>query len=175
MEGDGTITINYSHPGPYDSAQFFNNGLPIGQWDNDANRTKKIYGLSNGETYNISMKVYIWSQDIESEFSNVVSATPSAPGGSGAGPQSGSFSLSWTAPTKRADGTPISLSEIDGYRIYYGQTSGNYPNNIVINDGSVDSMQVDNLAAGTYRVVMTTVDDNGRESAYSGEVTKTAQ
>jgi hypothetical protein len=176
VEEDGAITINYSHPGPYDSAQFFNNGLPIGTgaWDDNADRTKIISGLANGDTYNISMKVYLWSPDRKSKFSNVVSATPSAPGGSGAGPQIGSFSLSWTAPTTRTDGSPISLSEIDGYRVYYGSTQGDYPDSVDINDGSASSATISGVPAGDYYIVMTTYDSDGRESSQSGAVLKQA-
>ena len=33
----------------------------------------------------------------------------------------GSLALSWSAPVARADGTPLSLADIDGYRIHYGE------------------------------------------------------
>jgi hypothetical protein len=86
-----------------------------------------------------------------------------------------SFSLSWTAPTSRADGTPLSLANIDGYRIYYGTTRGNYPNQVNITNGAATGKTVNNLASGKkYYLVMTTYDYAGRESAPSGEVAKTA-
>ncbi|MDX1698814.1 MAG: putative Ig domain-containing protein, partial [Thiohalobacterales bacterium] len=87
----------------------------------------------------------------------------------------GSFTLSWTAPATRADGSPIALSEIERYHIYYGEASGRYPYSIVVNDGSAQSAVVDNIPAGTYRVVMTSQDTNGLESAYSVEVVKEAR
>ena len=87
----------------------------------------------------------------------------------------GSFSLSWTAPVARADGTPLSLADIGGYRIYYGTSSGNYPNTIDVSDGSAQSATVNNLPLGTYRTVMTTYDSNGLESARSAEVVKVAR
>jgi hypothetical protein len=87
----------------------------------------------------------------------------------------GSFSLSWTAPTTRADGSPISLAEIDGYRIYYGTTQGNYPNSVDITDGATTSTTVNNIPVGNYSVVMTTYDNSGVESAQSGVVSKQAQ
>ncbi len=86
----------------------------------------------------------------------------------------GSFSLSWTAPVARADGTPLSLSDIDGYRVYYGDTPGNYPNMIDIADGSVTTASVNDLPIGDYYVVMSTYDVNGVESAQSGAVSKQA-
>jgi len=87
----------------------------------------------------------------------------------------GSFSLSWTAPTTRADGTPISLAEIDGYRVYYGTTSGNYPNSVDITDGTATGTTINNIPVGNYSVVMTTYDNSGMESAQSGVVNKQAQ
>ena len=86
----------------------------------------------------------------------------------------GSFSLSWTAPMTRQDGTPMSLAEIDGYRVYYGDTPGNYPNIVDINDGSVNSTTVSNVPVGDYYIVMTTYDSDGRESTQSSAVFKQA-
>ena len=86
----------------------------------------------------------------------------------------GSFSLSWTAPVTRADGTPISLAEIEGYRVYYGTSRGNYPNLLNVTSGAATSTTVNNLQPGTYYVVMTTYDNSGLESAWSAAVTKEA-
>ena len=87
----------------------------------------------------------------------------------------GAFTLTWTAPATRSDGTPMSLAEIDGYRIHYGDTSGQYSNTFEVNDGSSQSALVENIPTGTYHVVMTTIDSNGLESAYSTEVVKAAR
>ena len=80
--------------------------------------------------------------------------------------------LSWVAPTSREDNTPISLAEISGYRVYYGETQGDYQHQIDINDAyDTDVTSGDlNLTAGTYYAVITTVDIAGRESAYSEEI-----
>jgi hypothetical protein len=90
-------------------------------------------------------------------------------------PQTGSFSLSWTAPVTRSDGTPLSLADIAGFRIYYGDSSGNYPNSVNIPDGTAQAATVSDVPVGTHSVVMTTYDVNGRESDYSAEIIKTAQ
>jgi hypothetical protein len=74
----------------------------------------------------------------------------------------------------RADGSPISLADIDGYRIYYGTSRGNYPQQVNLTNGTATSTTVKNLPVGTYYLVMTTYDSAGRESAQSGEVTKYA-
>ncbi len=83
-------------------------------------------------------------------------------------PATASLTVSWVAPSARADGAGLSLSEIAGYRIYYGSSQGNYANTIAINNSSATQRTLTNLATGrTYYIVMTTVDTAGRESAYS--------
>ena len=86
----------------------------------------------------------------------------------------GSFSISWTAPVTRADGTPMSLADIDGYRIYYGTSRGKYTYQVNINNGAATGKTVSNLALGKYYLVMTTYDYSGRESARSPEISKQA-
>ena len=75
----------------------------------------------------------------------------------------------------RADGTPLSLADIDGYRIHYGKSSGNYTSHVTLADGTAQSVTLTDIAVGTYYVVMTTYDIYGRESGYSPQVSKTAQ
>jgi hypothetical protein len=89
--------------------------------------------------------------------------------------QSGRLTLRWTAPVSRADGTPLSLSDIDGYRIHYGKSSGNYSSHFNLADGTAQTVSLTGIPVGTYYLVMTTYDVYGRESSYSSEVSKTAQ
>jgi len=84
-----------------------------------------------------------------------------------------SMHVSWVAPAERDDGTGLSLSEIAGYRIYYGTTQGDYQNHININDGSAAHVTLDNLDSGVYYVVLTTIDTEGLESTFSSEIVKT--
>jgi len=86
----------------------------------------------------------------------------------------GSLSLNWVAPVARADGTPLSLADIDGFHIYYGIKPGSYPYRVKVNDSTVQRATLKNLASGTYYIVMTTYDVHGRESSHSGMVKKTA-
>lgn len=88
--------------------------------------------------------------------------------------QTGSFSLSWSAPVARADGSSLSLSDINGFRIYYGTSPGNYTAAYDVTNGSAQSATVSNLPVGTYYVVMTTYDNAGLESGYSAEIVKSA-
>ena len=95
--------------------------------------------------------------------------------GSAAPVQTGNISLHWTAPVTRADGTPLSLSDIDGYHVYYGTSAGSYPNQLNVVDGTAQSATITDIPVGTYYIVMTTYDVTGLESVYSATVTKTAQ
>ena len=85
-----------------------------------------------------------------------------------------SLSLSWLATLEREDGTGMWPEEIAGYRIYYGTVAGYYPNQFVVNDGSVTQAQISGVTPGTYYAVVTTVDSDGFESRYSSEVVVTA-
>ena len=85
----------------------------------------------------------------------------------------GSTTITWTAPVARADGSPLSLAEIEGYRVYYGTSEGDYPNSIDIDDGTAVQVALNQLPPGTYYFVMTTCDDAGRESVFSPVLVKT--
>ena len=87
----------------------------------------------------------------------------------------GSLALNWKAPVSRTDGTPLSLADIDGYRIHYGKSSGNYTNHFTLADGTAQKVKLTNIPVGTYYLVMTTYDVYGRESGYSPQVIKTVQ
>ena len=82
----------------------------------------------------------------------------------------GSVTLTWTAPTKNEDGTD--LTDLDGYKLYWGTTPGVYPNSVTINNETVTTYVVDDLAPGTYMFVATSFNTSGVESRYSGMATK---
>lgn len=75
--------------------------------------------------------------------------------------------LSWTAPFEREDNTPISLSDIAGYKIYYGTSRDKYNNSVNVDDGTAEGYTFKNFSSGTYYFVVTTYDTDGRESQYS--------
>ena len=82
-----------------------------------------------------------------------------------------SVTLSWSAPTQNEDGS--TLTDLAGYTIYYGGSSGNYSNEIRINNPSVTTYVVENLSPNTYYFVATAFDAGGTESRYSGEFVAT--
>lgn len=87
--------------------------------------------------------------------------------------QLGSMTLSWTPPTQNTDGTV--LTDLAGYRIYYGPSEGNYPNRVIIDTAGLASYVVENLVPDTYYVVATSVNAMGVESTYSNVAIKTVQ
>lgn len=82
------------------------------------------------------------------------------------------FSVGWTPPTEREDGS--ALDGISGYRIFYGRQSGVYENRTLVNQGGITEYTVDNVSSGTWYVAVTAIDNNGLESALSNEVIKQA-
>ncbi|MCU7796803.1 MAG: putative Ig domain-containing protein [Candidatus Thiodiazotropha sp. (ex Myrtea spinifera)] len=87
-------------------------------------------------------------------------------------PVPSSTTLSWVAPTTRADGTPLSLSEINGYRIYMGATEVELAPVMDINDHTVNEYTLTDLATGTYYFCITVYDIDGNESSYSNIILK---
>lgn len=79
----------------------------------------------------------------------------------------GSLSLSWKIPTTRTDDSPLTLSEIEGYRIYMGPKMDELSMILDLNDGSITSFTFTDLAPGTYYFSVTTYDTEGNESPFS--------
>lgn len=83
----------------------------------------------------------------------------------------GSATLSWTPPTENMDGT--ALTDLAGYKIYYGLSQGNYPNVVQIDNPGISTFVVENLGPNTYFFVTTAFNTNGLESNYSNVTSKT--
>lgn len=79
-----------------------------------------------------------------------------------------SFTLAWQPPTQNEDGTP--LTDLAGYRIYYGTTSGKYTEEVALDSPGLTSYVIDNLAPGTYFLVMTSVNSRDVESRSTPEL-----
>ncbi|NOZ69431.1 MAG: hypothetical protein GXP46_09380, partial [Deferribacteres bacterium] len=86
----------------------------------------------------------------------------------------GDVTLTWTPPTTNADGTP--LTDLAGFKVYYGTASGNYSQVIDVNDPNQTQYQVTGLTNGqTYYFAVTAYDTSGNESDYSNEYAKTIE
>ena len=83
----------------------------------------------------------------------------------------GSATLTWTPPTQNSDGTP--LTNLAGYKVYWGPTAGSYPNSVTVNNPGLTSYVVDNLVPGTYFFAAKAFNSAGTESEFSNAATKT--
>jgi hypothetical protein len=82
----------------------------------------------------------------------------------------GSANLSWQAPTQNEDGT--TLTDLAGFKVYYGPAVDNYPNVATINNPTVTTYLVENLSPGTWFFVVTAFDLSDNESEYSNPASK---
>jgi hypothetical protein len=82
----------------------------------------------------------------------------------------GSVTLSWTAPTQNEDGS--TLTDLDGYRLYWFKTSGNYSDSVTIDNESVTTFLIESIPSGTYEFFATSFNTAGIESRYSSPATK---
>ncbi|MEJ2691642.1 MAG: fibronectin type III domain-containing protein [Candidatus Thiodiazotropha sp.] len=80
--------------------------------------------------------------------------------------------LSWVAPTTRVDDSFLPVSELDGYRIYYGTTAADLNVLVDLNDDSITEYTVDTLPAGNYYFAVTAYDTEGTESNLSNLINK---
>lgn len=80
----------------------------------------------------------------------------------------GTATISWLAPDQNVDGT--ALIDLSGYRIYYGNLSGQYSRRLEINDASIMTAVINDLSQGTWYFAATALNSQGLESAFSNEL-----
>jgi hypothetical protein len=85
----------------------------------------------------------------------------------------GSATLSWTPPTQNTDGSP--LTNLAGYRIYWGRSQGSYTSSATLNNPGLTSYFVDQLTPGTWYFVATALNSQGAESSFSNAASKAIQ
>ena len=86
-------------------------------------------------------------------------------------PTSGTATLSWLAPTTDTDGAP--LTDLAGYRIYYGTSAGALSDTIPLTSVGLQTYVIPNLSPGTWYFAVKAVASTGVESALSVIVSKT--
>lgn len=138
-------------------------------WASFNSNTGRLSGTPGDPDIGVNSNIQIYVSDGHQGYASLPAFNISV---QDVAPQTGSTSLKWTAPVARADGTALALSEIAGYKVYYGKTAGNYSNSLNINGGSSTSATISNLTTGTYYMVVTTRDSAGRESGQSSMVAK---
>jgi Putative Ig domain len=85
----------------------------------------------------------------------------------------GAATVSWMPPTRNSDGS--TLSNLNGYRIYYGTSSSSLNKTIQISNPSLSSYVVENLLPGKYYFGVKALTSGGTESGMSNVGTKTIQ
>lgn len=86
---------------------------------------------------------------------------------------SGGVQLTWSPPGQTEDGS--SLTDLAGYRIYYGSEPGVFDRVVELPDPSATGYSVENLAAGTWYFRVTAYDADNNESRPAPEVSKSIQ
>ena len=98
----------------------------------------------------------------------------SAGDGGQASSVTGTATVSWVMPSERTDNSPLPVSEIAGYKIYYGLSEAILDNSIQINDSSVNLYTINTLTVGnTYYFAVVVIDNAGIESSLSNIAQKT--
>src|SRR5690606_32467361 len=80
----------------------------------------------------------------------------------------GTVELSWMPPTENTDGS--ALTDLAGYKIYWGTVPGEYPESVTIENPGIDRYVLENLVADTYYFVATAFNAEGAESEPTAEV-----
>jgi hypothetical protein len=83
----------------------------------------------------------------------------------------GSATLTWLPPTEKTDGSP--LTDLAGYKIYWGQSQDDLSNSVTIENPGVTAYVLDGLLPATWYFAATAVDSEGMESSFSNVASKT--
>jgi hypothetical protein len=111
--------------------------------------------------------------------SNTSSGSGGTGGSGGSGGTGGgttvAVTLTWDAPTTRADGSSLNpATDLSKYKLYYGTSPHAYTQSVdVSNPGTSTISKTLSLSPGTYYFVVTDMDFLGQESGYSDEISKT--
>lgn len=83
----------------------------------------------------------------------------------------GQATLSWAPPTANADGS--TMTDLAGYRIYYGRNRDNLTQVVVLNNPGLTRYVVENLTQARWYFAMTSLNSQGDESVRSATASKT--
>jgi len=83
----------------------------------------------------------------------------------------GSATLSWIPPTANTNGTP--LTNLAGYKIYYGTSSSSLNQSVKIANPGIASYAIDNLSPATWYFTVVSYNSANIESSLSEVVSKT--
>ena len=83
---------------------------------------------------------------------------------------SASATVTWAPPTQNTDGS--TLTNLAGYRIYYGRSANTLDRTIVLSDPALTRFLIAGLSPARWYFSMTSVDSSGGESRRSATVSK---
>lgn len=98
----------------------------------------------------------------ETEESTATATTPPPPVAPAVG---GSVTVSWMAPVKNEDGSP--LVNLAGFRLRHGPRYGTYPSEVTVANAGATSHRVTGLAPGLHYFVVSALDQTGTEGTRS--------
>lgn len=133
----------------------------------DASQSYNSQGVSLVEAYEQSLNP--WSLEPVESWDGVISSgsTTTAPDEPETNPpetttppETVTVTLSWTAPGTRADGTSIALSEIESYRVNYGNAPNTLDQSVSVPAGTT-SYVFDNLGSGNWYFSVQVIDVDG--------------
>jgi Fibronectin type III domain len=107
----------------------------------------------------------------DSSGGSTAAQSGAAAGSTSTTPVNRSAALSWEAPTTNTNGS--ALTDLAGYRIYYGSTSDDLKQSVQITNVSTLTYIVNDLTPGTWYFAVMAVTSTGSESALSNVVSKT--
>jgi Putative Ig domain len=85
----------------------------------------------------------------------------------------GSATLTWTPPLANTDGS--ALTNLAGYRIYYGTATNSLNQSVQVANVGISSFTVSNLTSGTWYFGVTAYTTSGLESSLSNVTSKSVQ
>jgi hypothetical protein len=91
--------------------------------------------------------------------------TVNQPPGGGGGGTTGAVTLDWTPPSSNTDGS--ALSNLAGFRIAYGRSPQQLDQSVSVNNPSISSYVVENLASATWYFTVSSLNSAGVESVPS--------
>lgn len=136
------------------------------RWANFDEKTGRLSGTPGPNDVGTYSNIRISVTDGQAEVS-LAAFSITVQGGA-----NGTATLSWTAPTQRTDGSP--LTNLAGFNIYWGTSQSSLSSKASVGAGTTTYV-VENLGAGTWYFAVTAFDSDNVESERSNLASKTIQ
>lgn len=131
----------------------------LNPFTDDANNVVNTSGVTNIDAYNSELDPWTLTETTSPPAtSDEPQTTPPT--------DSGSVTVSWTAPGTRMDGSSLALSEIEQYEIRYGNDRENL-NLVQTVEGQETSYTFTGLTSGLWHFSISVIDTNGLRSSPS--------